>query len=186
MLGLYLFAAILGGGLLVLSTFGHDTDGDVGGGHHGPGEIVLGFFRPRNLIFFLAAFGVTGSALTLLGRAGPLTAALAVAMGLLAMSATQALFAWLQRSDSAADVLDDRDLEGTSARVVLPVSPGARGRVVCLVAGREHYLTAQLAQGTTDALAAGRDVVIIGVHNGVAQVAPFDTLELPSSTSSTD
>jgi hypothetical protein len=186
MLGFYLFAAILGGGLLVLSTFGHDSDGDVGGGHHGPGEMVLGFFRPRNLIFFLAAFGLTGTALTLIGRAGTFTAALAVAMGLLAMSASHAIFAYLASSDSAADVLDDRDLEGSSARVVLPVTPGAKGRVVCVIAGREQYLTAQLAQGTTDALNTGREVVIVGVHKGVAQVAPFDTLELPSGTSSTD
>lgn len=77
MLGVYIFAMVLGGGLLLLSQLAGDQDhggaGDHGGGGggdhghdvgvHGPGELLLGFFRPRNLIFFLAAFGLTGTLL---------------------------------------------------------------------------------------------------------------------------
>jgi hypothetical protein len=81
---------MVGGGLLVFSVLGgaHDDVGDV---HvHGldvdaagfdadlsgvdvAGALVLGFFRPRNLIFFLAAFGVTGTVLTVTNASTPNT-----------------------------------------------------------------------------------------------------------------
>jgi membrane protein implicated in regulation of membrane protease activity len=195
MLGLYLFALILGGGLLVFSALGGDGDsdahagghdGDAGGHHHGGGDLILGFFRPRNLVFLLAAFGATGSMLTLIGRANTTTPLLAAIVGVGAMAASHAVFSYLRRTDSAGSVLDDRDLEGRPARVVLSVAPGERGRVVCLVGGREQYLTARLAPDATDALVAGRDVVILGITDGVARIAPFDTLELPASTSPTE
>lgn len=189
MLGIYLFALILGGGLLVFSVVGGDSDGHDASGHdapghdlahHGPGEILLGFFRPRNLVFFLAAFGLTGSALTWLGRASSLTLGAALGMGLAAWVINHALFAWLRRTDSAIDTLGDADLEGVSARVVLDVSPEHPGRVVCVVAGREQYVTARLASGVSDTLPAGREVVIVAVGGGVAQIAPLDLLATPS------
>jgi len=190
MLGFYLFAAIVGGGLLAFSVIGGHGDGDAGGGHdgghdaghdvgHGPGELVLGFFRPRNLIFFLAAFGLTGTALTWLKTASPLTLGSAVGMGLGAMVLNHLLFTWLRRTDAAIDTLGDADLEGVSARVVLDVNPGHPGRVVCLVAGREQYVTARLASGVETSLPAGREVVIVAISGGVAQIAPLDLLNTP-------
>jgi len=196
MLGFYLFAAIVGGGLLAFTVIGGHGDGDVGGGHdagghdagghdaghdvgHGPGELVLGFFRPRNLIFFLAAFGLTGSVLTWLRNAAPFTLGLAIGMGLGAMVLNHLLFAWLGRTDAAIDTLGDADLEGVSARVVLDVNPGHPGRVVCLVAGREQYVTARLASGVETSLPAGREVVIVAITGGVAQIAPLNLLDTP-------
>jgi hypothetical protein len=196
MLGFYLFAAIVGGGLLAFSVIGGHGDGDVGGGHdagghdagghdaghdvgHGAGELVLGFFRPRNLIFFLAAFGLTGSVLTWLRNAAPFTLGLAIGMGLGAMVLNHLLFTWLRRTDAAIDTLGDTDLEGVSARVVLDVIPGHPGRVVCLVAGREQYVTARLASGVETSLATGREVVIVAITGGVAQIAPLNLLDTP-------
>jgi hypothetical protein len=182
MLGFYLFAAILGGGLLVFSLagdadHGHDTDA----GDHAVGELLLGFFRPRNLIFLLAAFGATGALLTALGRSAFVTALFAGAMGLGAMTLSHFVFTWLRKNDSAKDVLDDADLEGLAARVVLPIAPGAAGRVVCVVGGREQYLTARLTSGQPAELGAGRDVVIMTVANGVAEVSAFDALTAGST-----
>lgn len=193
MLGFYLFAAVLGGGLLVFSLLGGQDGGgaddlgghDAPGGHHGAGEMIMGFFRPRNLIFFLATFGATGSVLTWLGGFAPLTLAFAIAMGLGAMTLSHALFAWLNRTDSAAAVLDDADLEGLQGRVVLTLAPGERGRVVCIVGGREQHVIARLASNTAGTLEAGRDVVIVGMKGGVAEVEPFDTLQLPPDSNST-
>jgi hypothetical protein len=208
MLGFYLFAAVLGGGLLVLSLLGGDGDGgghgvgghDVGGhdvghghggghdaghghaGHQGPGDLLLGFFKPRNLVFFLAAFGLTGAALTWLNQASSLTLGFATGMGLGAMAINHALFTWLARTDAAIDTLGDADLEGVSARVVINVEPGRAGRVVCVVAGREQYITARLASGISDPIPAGREVVIVAVDGGVAQIAPLDLLGVPSAS----
>lgn len=197
MLGIYLFAAIVGGGALVFSLLGGEHDaghgdaGDVGhdadGGHHadaahaGAGALILGLFRPRNLVFFLAAFGLTGSVLTWLAAPAAGTLIAALAMGLGAMLTTHAAFTWLRRSESATEIVSEQVFEGRTARVVLPIDAEQRGRVACLVAGQEHYLTAGLAHGAAP-LTPGREVVILRMADGVAEVEPFDALELPPST----
>jgi hypothetical protein len=203
MLGLYLFALVLGGGLLVLSLLGGDSDADapdadfqadadvdaqadggVGQSHFGAGGLVLGLFKPRNLVFLLATFGVTGSLLTWLGVGRAATLTLAVAMGAAAMVLTHAVFTWIRRSDASVEVLSDSDLEGSIARVVLPLAPGVAGQVACLAGGREVYLTARLAADVSEPLATGREVVILRTGDGVAVVIPSGMLELPSDSQS--
>lgn len=207
LLGLYILAAMLGGGLLIFSVLSgahHDVgdvdasgldahlsgvDADVSGvdvhadhdihlAHDAAGELVLGLFRPRNIIFFLTAFGFTGTLLTLLDNAPKMTLSLALVMGGGAMLLTHTLFTWLRRSEMGIDALSEREIEGRAARVVLPLSPGERGRVACLIADREHYITARLAADVSEPVAAGGEVVILRVEGGVAEVVPFDMLEL--------
>ncbi|NIN71546.1 MAG: hypothetical protein GTO46_06370 [Gemmatimonadetes bacterium] len=230
MLGLYILAAMVGGGLLVFSVLGgaHDDVGDVhvhgldvdaagfdadlsgvdvdvsgvdvagadvhvGGldadhdvdvGHGGAGALVLGFFRPRNLIFFLAAFGLTGTVLTVTNASTPnTTLLLSLAMGGGALLLTHSVFSWLRRSEVGIDTVGDREIEGRTARVVLPLAPGGCGRVVCTIADREYYLTARVSKDVTEQLAAGSEVVILGIRDGVAEVIPFDVPELPPAES---
>ena len=207
MLGIYLFAAILGGGLLLFSVLaggdhdahadasgfdadhdiGHDVDHDLGhdadAGHGGAGELVLGLFRPRNLTFFFAAFGLTGSLLTLLSPWSATASLLpSLGMGFGAMVVTHGVFEWLRRSESAVDVVSDSDIEGCIGRVVLPLEPGERGRIACRIGDREIYMIATLADGYST-LAPGREVVVLKVFETVAQVMPLESRELPHSTS---
>jgi hypothetical protein len=210
MLGIYLLAAILGGGLLVFSLLGggdhdaghgdasgldagHDFDHgghDVGAGHDAgagheiqqgwAGELVLGLFRPRNLTFFLAGFGITGTLVTLLTSASTLGAFIpSLGMGLAAMLATHVTFVWLTRSDSAVDAVSDSDLEGCVARVVVPLSPEGRGQIVCRVGDHTVYVTAVLSEGYADVLPPGREVVVLDVDRTVARVMPFAGNGLP-------
>ncbi len=212
MLGIYIFAAIVGGGLLIFSVLAgaeHDADHDVSGfdsdhdlshdvghdvvthdagagqvAHVGAGDLVLGLFKPRNFTFFLAGFGLTGTLLTLLSPWGAGESLVpAVGMGLASMVATHGIFTWLKRSDTAVDVVSDTDLEGCVARVVLPVAPGERGRIACSIGGREIYLTAKLDDQVLETLMPGREVVVLRVAETVAHVMPFDARELPPSTS---
>lgn len=188
MLGIYLLFAVVGLGLLAFSL-GDDADGsshDVGGhdagghgevGHSHPGDIVLGFFRPRNLIFFAAAFGTTGAILTWMGRSAFGTGVLALVMGVGAMLASHALFRWLKRTESAIEVVGDMALEGSTGRVAIDVEPGTRGRVVCNVGGREVSVLARLASGTSAALTAGSEVVVVRMVDGEAEVAPYGSTE---------
>lgn len=188
MLGVYIFAAVLGGGLLLLSQLGsdHDADGSAGDhgdasdlAAHGPAELVLGFFRPRNLVFLLATFGITGTLLTLTGTAPPLTLGLSIVMGLIAMALTHGVFTWLRRSEVVLDAVEDMDLEGAVCRVVLPVRPGERGRVACLVGDREMHITARLAPGAGQELDSGREAVVLRMIDGEAEVAAFQPPQLP-------
>jgi hypothetical protein len=214
MLGVYILAAIVGGGLLffsLLSGLEHDVgdvevsglDTDVGGadvgdvdvhgpdlgadhdlGHHGMGgHLLLALFRPRNLIFFLTAFGFTGMLLTWSDAAESTALALALAMGGGAWVLTWGVFGWLRRSESGVDAVGDWEIEGRPARVVLPVTPGERGRVVCLVADREVYVTARLASDVGRRLEPGTEVIVVSVEGGEAEVIPFDEAELPPAES---
>ena len=159
----------------------HDihVDHDVAAGHAGaPGQLLLGFLRPRNVIFFLTAFGLTGTLLTWTGTAENTTLALALAMGGGSMLLTHSVFTWLRRSESAVDALSDMELEGRAARAVLPLAPGGRGRVVCLIADREQYVIARLAPDAARPVEAGSEVVIVRIEDGVAEVVPFEPEQL--------
>ncbi|HPF61258.1 MAG: hypothetical protein KC544_01565 [Gemmatimonadetes bacterium] len=197
MLGVYLFCAVFGVGLLLFSVL---AGGDAGDGAdldldgelelevdaEAPGlasDLILGLFKPRNLTFLLAAFGATGSLLTWAGKSPALTLALAVGMGAAAWFTSHAVFTALHRTDSSVDALDDHDLEGAIGRVTLPITPEGRGQVTLVAAGRQTYLTARLEPGIERALPVGTEVLIRRTTGGVAEVLPTDTLELPPSTS---
>jgi hypothetical protein len=195
MFGVYLFCAILGGGLVALSLLSpgeHDAglgdeldaeaEGTSQGGHSSlAGELLLGLFRIRNLTFLLATFGVTGILGTWLGAGRVVTAVLAGVMGLAAMFLVHGVFTWLRRTDSAVDVLGDSDLEGTLARVVVPITTTSRGRISCVASGQQIFLTAKLADGQPELPQVGSPVVILRMRAGVAEVAPANGMDLPSS-----
>lgn len=186
MLGIYIFSAILGGGLLAMSLFA-DSDGDDididadasshGGGSSHVGGLLFGFFKPRNLIFFFAAFGITGALLTWTGSGTIITAIASAVMGIGAMSLTHAIFGWLKRNESAVDVVGERALEGSLARVVIPVGPDARGRIACSIAGREVHVVARLAPGAVEALGAGREVLVVRMDDGEAEISPYSNTD---------
>lgn len=195
MLGVYLFSAVLGGGLVLFSLLsgGDDggADGDIevdggaeGAGTHGHlgGDLLLGLFRFRNLTFLLAGFGLTGVLGTWLGAGRAATLVLAAVVGISAMLLVHGVFTWLRRTDSAGDVFSDQDLEGAFARVVVPMTTTARGRVSCIASGQQLFLTARTAPEYPEQLAVGTPVVILRMQGGVAEVAPAPSLELSSST----
>jgi hypothetical protein len=185
-LGFYLFATVLGVGLIAFSlgddggSGGHDTP-HLGIAHAHTGDLFFGFFKPRNIIFFLAAFGLTGSLLTWLGRSSLLTAILAIAMGLFIMATTHVTFRWLGKTESGANVVGDHVLEGSVARVTVTVTAESRGRVACVVGGREVHVLARLAPGAEAALEAGREVLVVRMIDGEAEVSPYGGTELLNS-----
>ena len=192
MLGIYIVAAILGAGLLALSLLaGGDAGHDAGSGDHPMladaehpafAEAVLSFFRPRNFVFFLAGFGLAGTALTLVGTGAGFTLVAALVMGGGFFLLSHFVFTLLRRTDTASDALAESELMGERARVTLPLVPGHPGRVTCLVGGREVYLTARLAPGIDETIGAGREVIVSHVSNGVAEVLPPERYDaqLPS------
>jgi hypothetical protein len=101
------------------------------------------------------------------------------------MVLTHGTFVWLRRSESAVDVLSDNDLEGCVGRVVIPLSPGERGRIACRIGDREVHLLAKLDPDYAAELPPGREVIVLRVSDAVAEVMPFDSRELPPSTGET-
>ncbi|MDH5550091.1 MAG: hypothetical protein OEZ42_09315, partial [Gemmatimonadota bacterium] len=56
-----------------------------------------------------------------------------------------------------------------------------RGRIACRVGEREVHVVAALAEGYTQELPPGAEVVVLRVADSVAQVMPFGGRELPPS-----
>lgn len=185
-LGFYLFAAVVGVGLLAFSLGddshggGHDAS-HAGLPHAHAGDAFLGFFKPRNVIFFLAAFGLTGSLLTWTGRSAALAGVAALVMGLLMMTVTHVTFRWLAKTESGANVVGDYALEGTVARVTVTVTPDSRGRVACSIGGREVHVIARLAAGVSGSIDAGREALVVRMVDGEAEVSPYGGTELLNS-----
>jgi hypothetical protein len=180
-LGIYLFSAIVGAGLLAFSLLGvgdhhagHDHPALADADHPGLGELVLALLKPRNFIFGAAGFGLTGTVLTLLGAGAVLTPLAAATLGLGFFFLSHTVFTLLKRTETADDPVSDAQLMGERARVTLALEPGRAGRVACVLGGREVYLTARLAPEAHERILAGQEVVVVRVTNGVAEV------ELPS------
>jgi hypothetical protein len=95
------------------------------------------------------------------------------------MALTHGVFTWLRRSETVADAVADADLEGSVCRIVLPVRPGERGRIACLVGDQEMHITARLAEGAGEVLDSGREVVVLRMIDGEAEVAAFEPPQIP-------
>lgn len=149
MLALYLASLIAGGGLLMwsLAAGGADADADTDAevhAHGGGGWLTaLPFASVTFWTFFLAFFGLTGVALTVLGVVGSavLTAAIAAGLGFCCGFAVGHVMKRLRRDvvDSSVRALD---FVGEVGRVLLPIAHGQPGKVRVQVKGRAVDLIA--------------------------------------------
>lgn len=201
MLPLYLFALIVGGGLLLFSlVWGDAGDHDVevegdldleGHPEYGAGSLVdgdgewpllRGFLSVRTVLHLLAGFGATGTLLELLTDApSGVALAWAVATGLVAATLAALIYGWIRSSGSGEVSLDPQYLVGATATVVLPVEPGRRGKVLALRDGREVELLARLFSADDERCARGAEVVIVEIAGETALIAP-----LPSMTTGSE
>jgi membrane protein implicated in regulation of membrane protease activity len=200
--GLYLFSAVFGVPLVLWFTFAGDTDadfgadlgdvGDVGdlgdlgdvadgggGDLGGPLESVRGRFRfPIGAVpFGMAGFGVTGIILSALSAGTAATFITALVVGVLAALAYASLLNLVRQTGASSEV-NDRELEGRVARVVLAIPGGGRGQIVLNAGGQEMYFSAT-AHDPEEAALLQKDaqVVIVALEQGVARVAHAELLD---------
>lgn len=178
MLQLFLFALVLGGGLLAVSLFSDHGDHDVG--------VDTGFAEAfkvlslRSLIYFLFTFGGVGTALTLAWRGGPIfTLLLAATAGFAISGVASLVFRYLRVTDSG-EREGDESFVGLPAQITVPIGAGGLGKVAVLRGGRRHELLARPFGHEQSAIAAEQwtSVVIVDMNNGAALVAPVE--ELPA------
>ena len=119
---------------------------------------------------FATLLGITGY---LLGRYSQLTVALqlvvSVAIALLGtVVATRAVAHWAKQA-AEEDAVDERYLlQGHPAQVVASIAASSAGEIAYVVGGNRYATAAQSLDGTP--VAAGTEVVIYRVENGVAYV----------------
>ena len=194
MLPLYLFALIIGGGLLLFSLVhgagghahvadGAELDHDVGSGLEGDGWLeIQDFLSVRTLLYLLAGFGASGTLIDLLtGASAGVTLSWALLTGIAAAAMASTIYAWVRRSDSGIVPTEADYLVGATGRVVLPIRPGYRGKIVAVQDGREVELLARLFGRDDLLLERGSQVVIVDIDGDTALVSALPLLSSDSS-----
>ena len=197
MFGVYLFALILGGGLLLLSLMGGHHDGGAhAGGHdaaHGAGaghghgahavhehargvgragnDLLAIFLSLRFWTFFLAFGGLSGVMLTLLKLPPEIVAIVSAADGLTLGAVAAVVMARLSR-EQLSSALGAEDWVGRSGRVTIPVSAARQGKIRLELEEEVVDLVASAAE-TDGELAVGTEVIVVALdEDGVAKVTP--------------
>lgn len=153
---LYILTAVVGGVLILLSAIGHG-DGDAshdldhgfeaGGDHevghdfgHGTdhdhgGGLWLPFFSLRFWTYLMAGFGLTGLLFTYLNLApAAVVPIFAGGVGIVAGLSVSLAMRYLRRSEASSGI-NAGDVRGHEAEVLVPVRPGAPGKVRLIVKG---------------------------------------------------
>lgn len=171
MTGLYLFTAAAGVPLVVWFMF---SGGDEGGaGDDGTAAVMFRRLPLTTIALAAATFGVCGLILTAAGTTGASTLVAAVVAGVIAGGLNSVLFGYLRRSESTTGV-DDEQLAGKIGRVVVPMAGDRRGRIAVSVGGQQIHLSAHALPGAPTDLGVGSPVLVVEVHNGIAEVTGLD------------
>jgi len=183
MLALYIVAAIVGGGLVLMTLFsghgdaGHEVsaDHDVSGDHDiAHGDVWLPFLSLRFWTYFLMVFGLTGISLTTIARSvEPVAALLSAGTGLGVGLVVSFLLHWAKRMQ-ADNATRSQDFLGREATVIVPIRPGLEGKVRVEVKGETIELLALPYEERE--IAREENVVIVSLENDRARVIPRDEL----------
>jgi len=139
MLAVYLCVLFASAGIFVVQlTHGadHDAGHDADHADHDHDGHNTSSWSPSSLLvsvrfwsFGMLAFGLVGTALTLLELASPIaTGVLASIMGVVSGLATDALVRWLRRSSPSSHTTAG-DVVGRVGRVLVPIDVGTQGKV---------------------------------------------------------
>lgn len=178
-LAVFLAGSVLGvytmiRGVERIGTAGRSPELDALGRPVGTPRMV---FTAPSIGAFATVFGVTGYLLwrfEAFSLGGQLSLALGTAL-LAAVLATLIVAHWANQA-AEHDVTDERYLlQGHPAHVVSPIAIGHVGKIAYLVGGTQYAAIARSVDGTP--VAAGTEVVIDRVEDGVAYVEPWAQVE---------
>ena len=170
----YIFALVAGGPLLLWQIFG-------GGDFEADGDGRFTVVPVTTVAFILTFFGAIGLLIQWLDSATTFVGFLiASVVGLLAGGLNSGILAYLGRTSMSSDI-SDREIEGSLARVSLPMSPDRRGRIQLKVAGARTMMTAEPYDPQEGDMEQGETVIVVSIRDGVALVARFDAPELDPS-----
>lgn len=206
MTSLFLFALILGGGLLGLSLLGDlvggadadfdadfDTDLDVDPGVDVDTDVeaqpdlggdaasdlagAIKIFTIRNLTYFLFGFGAVGWLLEEVAPGLSLwLVSLAAVLGGALAAGAAAVTFGWLKATESGWQADEASFVGCEGRVVLPVGHAKVGQIVVRRGDREHELRALPFDLRAPAPEQWRSVVVIEMEGGTARVSPMEAL----------
>ena len=175
MLTVYLAALAFGLVLIGASVLQGDGDGhDSGQGDgHGDGDADHGAFLTNLLslrfwTYALGAFGMAGTALSLLGVEPALHVPVSVVLGGVVGAGVAALFRSLGRGAATGPASTEAFL-GSEGEVVLPLLPDGLGKIRLHVGEQDVELPARTG---SDPIQIRERVVVVRFRDGIAEVEP--------------
>ncbi len=179
MLTVYLAALAFGLVLIGASVFqgdggGHDSgDGDADGHGEGHGDADHGAFLTNLLslrfwTYALGAFGMAGTALSLLGVSAGVHVPASVVLGFVVGAGVAALFRSLGRGSATSPASTEAFL-GTEGEVVLPLLPDGLGKIRLHVGDQDVEVPARTGGLPIEIR---ERVVVVRFREGIAEVEP--------------
>ena len=146
-----------------------DAEADPGAG---PGFIDL--LSVRALFLFAAFFGLTGTLLSLIDSGEPLTLMLSLLTGLVVGLGGNYFIKRVGYAHVSSDVTAS-DLQGATARVLVPFEGERRGKISLVAKGRRMNLLARGFGGEAiESYGPGDEVVVVRMEGAVAEVVKPD------------
>ena len=195
MLPIYLGSLTLGGILIGASIlfgdgdvdadadFDVELDGDFGGGLDADNDLMLAVKDPADAVvdagtwlpflslrfwtFAMAAFGLSGTLLNLLGVGGIVAVVVSAIMAAGIGTGASWMFRALQTTQVSGNV-GLRDVRGNEAKVLLPVGPNKMGKVRLLLDGQ--YVDLPARTQCKDLINRDDKVLVVDVSDGVADI----------------
>jgi len=178
MLTVYLAAlafglVLIGASVLQGDGGGHDSGDGDGGDDHGGGDADHGAFLTNLLslrfwTYALGAFGMTGTALTLLHVKPAVHVPVAVVLGAVVGAGVAALFRSLGRGAATSPASTEAFL-GTEGEVVLPLLPDGLGKIRLHIGEQDVEVPARTGR---DPIQIHERVVVVRFRDGIAEVEP--------------
>lgn len=186
---IYWICLLVGGFFVLLSIFGGgeadaeaeaefdfdaeaDTDYEVdydGAVEVGSGAGLVDLLSVRALFLFAAFFGLTGVLLGWIGTGEPLTALVAVLMGLVVGLGGNFVIRRVGYAHVSSDI-SALDLRGRTGQVLIPFEGAARGKISLVAKGHRLQLVARGLEGSPERFRPGDEVVVLRMEGGVAEV----------------
>lgn len=150
----------------------HD-DAQIQVEHSDPAEFVK-FFSFRNMIYFLAFFGLTGVAMELLDTAASFAFVSSILMGGFAWVFGYRFMKYLKSSESGQSV-NVFNLRGKTAKVSLRIGRKKQGKIIVATGDNTLEMFAKISDASDyEEFKSGEDVLIIEVKNNLAYVVKAD------------
>ncbi len=145
------------------------SDADLSHDMDHPTDIVK-FLSLRNVIYFTAFYGLTGTTLTLMSMPWLLTFISALGIGTLSWSFGHQLMKYLKNSESG-QALTSNSFIGRTAKVVLPLRKDKVGKVLVRSNNEINELRAKVSDSADkDAFQIGEEVLIIDFSKNIYYV----------------
>lgn len=191
-IGCLVFGGIIVGASAMAGHSGHDhgpgSEADLDGGgddhHNGHGDhtghakaeglapagaVIATLASVRFWSFFAAAFGLSGTLLTLLSMNRELTLAFSLVLGAGLGAAVSNALRVLSRDTVSAE-MSTQSLAGREAVVVIAITPGKPGKIRL---SHQGQITELLATTSERRIERQEQVLVVQVSQGVAEVTPL-------------